>query len=43
MDMVEILSPECLLNIILPLLSRIINLLTEYLVSLALLRIYRQI
>ena len=36
-DAVEILSPECLLNVFLLLLSRIVDLSNEHLVSLALL------
>ena len=42
-DTVEILSPVCLLNVVFPLLSRIVNLLTEHVVSLALLRPCRQV
>ena len=41
MDAVEILSPEYLLNVFLPLLSRTSNHLTELLVSLALLCVFR--
>ena len=42
-DTIEILSPKCFLNIVLPLLSRIINLSTEHLVFLTLLCICRPI
>lgn len=40
-DTVEILSPECLLNVFLPLLSHISDHLTELLVSLAFLCLFR--